>query len=78
MNSLKEYVERNGFRHGDRWYFRTTWMPISVREQLEGQGIIRKVGSGLALREMGVDLPQNTNRYAKLVIFYETDAGQVK
>ena len=53
-------------------------MQISVREQLEGQGIIRKVGSGLALREMGVDLPQNTNRYAKLVIFYETDAGQVK
>ena len=78
IEAFKEYVRRHGFQHGEGWYFRTTWLPDSMKRYLESEGLITRVGTRSNLIKARVPVPnrQRGSGYGTAV-FYRINGDKI-
>lgn len=74
---LRRYISGSGrgFLHDENYYFRVSWLRGGLRQYLERERIIEKVGRRRDLTEKGITIPQHLIRSGSgNAIFYVVSA----
>jgi hypothetical protein len=65
VSELRSYLKDKGFRYEGLWYFRTTWMHKRILNNLERNGLVKKVGSIYDVAQKGIQFPNSSPEYDK-------------
>ena len=80
MDELKDYLTDKGFMSGGIWYFRGTWMGKGLLNNLQRSGLVRRIGTSVDLRKVGVkSMPDRIEYNGRIAgsIFYQVTSLEI-